>query len=98
MRTNIGETRGRIMAEAVSFALAAKVGKEEAHRILEEASRKAIAAKSDLQDVLGEDERVKLNLSVGELARLFEPAVYQGVAQTLIDRIIASLQGRMIRR
>ena len=60
MRANLGETRGRIMAEAVAFALAAKVGKEEAHRILEEGSRKAIAAKRDLQDVLGEDERVKL--------------------------------------
>ncbi len=60
MRANLGETRGRIMAEAVAFALAAKVGKEQAHRILEEGSRKAIAAKRDLQDVLGEDERVKL--------------------------------------
>jgi 3-carboxy-cis,cis-muconate cycloisomerase len=48
--------------------------------------------------VLAEDERVKLSLSIGELARLFDPAGYQGVAQTLIDRIIASLQGRTIRR
>ncbi len=98
MRTNLGETRGGIMAEAVSFALAAKVGKEQAHRIIEEASRKATAGNRDLQDVLGEDEHVKSNLSIGELARLFEPACYQGVAQTLIDRIIASLQGRTVRR
>jgi hypothetical protein len=49
-----------------------------------------------LQDVLSEDERVKL--SVGELARLFDPAGYQGAAQTLIDRIIGSLQGRIVRR
>jgi 3-carboxy-cis,cis-muconate cycloisomerase len=98
MRANLGATHGRIMAEAVSFALGAKIGKEEAHRILEEASRKAAAGKRDLQDVLGEDERVKLNLSIGELARLFEPAGYQGAAQTLIDRIIGSLQGRSARR
>jgi 3-carboxy-cis,cis-muconate cycloisomerase len=96
MRANLGETRGRIMAEAVAFALAAKVGKEEAHRILEEGSRQATATKRDLQDVLSEDERVKL--SVGELARLFDPAGYQGAAQTLIDRIIGSLQGRIVRR
>ena len=40
------------MAEAVSSALAGKIGKQEADRIVEEASRKAIAAKRDLQDVL----------------------------------------------
>jgi hypothetical protein len=35
---------------------------------------------------------------VGELARLFEPMGYQGAAQTLIDRIIGSLQGRIPKR
>ena len=33
------------MAEAVAFALASKLGKHEAHRIVEEASRKAAAEK-----------------------------------------------------
>jgi 3-carboxy-cis,cis-muconate cycloisomerase len=98
MRLNLTETRGQIMAEAVSFALGAKVGKEEAHRLVEEASRKAAAAKRELQEVLGEDDRIKLHLSVGELARLFEPMGYQGAAQTLIDRIIGSLQGRISKR
>jgi 3-carboxy-cis,cis-muconate cycloisomerase len=98
MRLNLTETRGQIMAEAVSFALGAKVGKEEAHRLVEEASRKAAAAKRELQEVLGEDDRIKLHLSVGELARLFEPMGYQGAAQTLIDRIIGSLQGRIPKR
>jgi 3-carboxy-cis,cis-muconate cycloisomerase len=98
MRLNLTETRGQIMAEAVSFALGAKVGKEEAHRLVEEASRKAATAKRELQEVLGEDDRIKLHLSVGELARLFEPMGYQGAAQTLIDRIIGSLQGRISKR
>jgi 3-carboxy-cis,cis-muconate cycloisomerase len=84
------------MAEAVSSALAGKIGKQEADRIVEEASRKAIAAKRDLQDVLREDDQVKL--SVGELARLFEPMGYQGVAQTFIDRIVGSLHGRTGKR
>jgi 3-carboxy-cis,cis-muconate cycloisomerase len=98
MRANLETTRGLIMAEAVAFALAAKIGKQEAHKIVEEASRKAFAAKRDLQDVLGEDDQVKLSLSVGELARLFEPMGYQGAAQTFIDRIVGSLQGRAGRR
>jgi 3-carboxy-cis,cis-muconate cycloisomerase len=98
MRANLDATRGLIMAEAVSFALAAKIGKPEAHKIVEEASRKASAAKRDLQDVLGEDDQVKRNLSVGELAKLFEPMGYQGVAQTFIDRIVGSLHGRTGKR
>jgi 3-carboxy-cis,cis-muconate cycloisomerase len=98
MRANLEATRGLIMAEAVSFALAAKIGKQKAHRIVEEASRKASAAKRDLQVVLGEDEQVKLSLSVGELAKLFEPMGYQGAAQTFIDRIVASLHGRTGKR
>jgi hypothetical protein len=48
--------------------------------------------------VLCEDEQVNLSVSVGELARLFEPMGYQGAAQTFIDRIVGSLQGRAGRR
>jgi 3-carboxy-cis,cis-muconate cycloisomerase len=98
MRANIDETHGLIMAEAVALALAAKVGKPEAHKLVEEASRKALAAKRSLHDVLAEDDRVKLSLSVGELAKLFEPATYQGSAQTFVDRIIGSLQNRTGKR
>jgi 3-carboxy-cis,cis-muconate cycloisomerase len=98
MRANLEATRGLIMAEAVAFALAAKIGKQEAHRIVEDACRRAFAAKRDLQDVLREDDQVKLSLSVGELAKLFEPMGYQGAAQTFIDRIVGSLQGRAGRR
>jgi 3-carboxy-cis,cis-muconate cycloisomerase len=92
MRANLAQTRGLVMAEAVAFALGAKLGKREAHRIVAEASRKAAAAKRDLQEVVSEDDRVRQHLSASELARLFEPTSYQGVAQTFIDRIIGSLQ------
>jgi 3-carboxy-cis,cis-muconate cycloisomerase len=94
MRANLSVTQGRTMAEAVSFALASKLGKQEAHRIVAEASHKAAAAKRDLQEVLVEDDRVKQRLTPGELAKLFEPMAYQGAAQTFIDRIVGSLQGR----
>jgi 3-carboxy-cis,cis-muconate cycloisomerase len=96
MRINLEATGGLIMAEAVSFALATKVGKQEAHRIVEEASRKARAAKRDLQEVLAEDKDV--NLSAGELAKLFDPVAYQGAAQTFIDRIVGALGARAGKR
>ena len=40
MRVNLDATHGLIMAEAVSFGLGAKLGKQEAHKIVAEASRK----------------------------------------------------------
>jgi 3-carboxy-cis,cis-muconate cycloisomerase len=98
MRANLGETRGMIMADAVSLALTPKLGRQQAQQIVETASRKAADTKRDLQAVLSEDDRVKLNLTVGELATLFEPMAYQGVAQTLIDRIVGALQLRAGKR
>ena len=94
MRTNVESTRGLVMAEAVSCALAAKIGRAEAENIIDDISRKAAASKRDLQDMLLEHDQVTLSLSVGELAKLFEPLAYQGVAQTFIDRIVGVLQAR----
>jgi 3-carboxy-cis,cis-muconate cycloisomerase len=91
MRHNVDATRGLIMAEAVSFALAGKLGKKQAHGLVEEASRKAARERRSLKDVLAEDPRVSAQLSGPELALLFEPLSYQGAAQTFIDRLIASL-------
>jgi 3-carboxy-cis,cis-muconate cycloisomerase len=98
MRTNLGVTRGMIMSEAVTFALAGKIGKEEARRIVEDAVRKAAASKRNLQDVIGEDERVKPHFTIPELSKLFDPMLYQGVAQTFIDRIVGSPALRGIKR
>ena len=99
MRTNLDMTRGLAMGEAVAMGLAAKLGKPEAHAILEEASRKSIAEKRPLEEVLRADARVTSQLSGGELARMFEPMGYQGAAQALIERLVASAAaGRVTRR
>jgi 3-carboxy-cis,cis-muconate cycloisomerase len=91
MRINLDATHGLIMAEAVTFALAEKIGKSEAHHLMEVASKKAVADKKDLRDVLASDPQVAAHLDAERLAKLFEPMAYQGVAQALIDRLLASL-------
>src|ERR1700722_55682 len=63
MRVNLDATHGLIMAEAVAFALAEKVGKQEAHHLVETASKKAVAKKKDLRDVLTQDPGVTAHLS-----------------------------------
>ena len=52
MRANLEATGGLIMAEAVAMALAEKIGKSDAHHLVEAASKKAVAEKKHLRDVL----------------------------------------------
>lgn len=92
MRTNLDSTRGLIMAEAVSMALAKKIGKSEAHKIIEAASRKSVETRQHLRDVLAKDSHVTSHIAPDKLSALFEPMSYHGVSQTLIDRLLASLQ------
>jgi 3-carboxy-cis,cis-muconate cycloisomerase len=91
MRANLDTTRGLIMAESVTFALAEKLGKSEAHHLVEAASKKAVAEQRALRDVLADDPLVNQQLDAKKLADLFEPMAYQGVSQAMIDRLLASL-------
>lgn len=91
MRTNLDATHGLIMAEAVTFALAEKIGKSDAHHLVEAASKKAVVEKRDLQDVLADDAKAAAHLDRDKLAELFEPMNYQGASQALIDRLLSSL-------
>ena len=92
MRENLNATHGLIMAEAVTFALAEKIGKSDAHHLIEAASKKALADKKHLRDVLTSDSKVTDHLDAKQIAGLFEPMAYQGASQALIDRLLASLE------
>jgi len=92
MRSNLEATGGLIMAEAVAMALAEKIGKSEAHHLVEAASKKAVTEKKGLREVLTKDPKVTAHLSADKLAKLFEPMAYQGASQALIDRLLASLE------
>jgi 3-carboxy-cis,cis-muconate cycloisomerase len=91
MRENLETTNGLIMAEAVAFALAEKIGKADAHHLVEAASKKAVADKKHLRDVLMSDSKVTAQLGAEKIDALFEPTAYQGASQALIDRLLASL-------
>ncbi len=91
MRVNLDATGGLIMAEAVTMALAEKIGKSAAHHLVEAASKKAVAEKKGLHDVLTKYPDVVTHLGADKLTKLFEPMAYQGISQALIDRLLASL-------
>ena len=91
MRANLDATGGLIMAEAVAMALAEKIGKSDAHHLIEAASKKAVAEKKHLRDVLAAAPKITAQLAAERIAELFEPMAYQGASQALIDRLLASL-------
>jgi 3-carboxy-cis,cis-muconate cycloisomerase len=91
MRANLDATGGLIMAEAVAMALAEKIGKSDAHHLIEALSKQAVAEKKHLRDVLANDPTITAQLGADRIAELFEPMAYQGASQALIDRLLASL-------
>jgi 3-carboxy-cis,cis-muconate cycloisomerase len=98
LRANLDLTGGQIMAEAVSFALAGKLGRTQAHALVKELNERAAQDKHSLKDALLGDSRVRSHLSVAEIEKLFIPLTYQGSAQTFIDRLVVASQMRAPRR
>ncbi len=89
MRANLEASRGQIMAEALTMALAARIGRDAAYKIVAELSSGAMAAGKHLRDVALADERVHATLAPADVASAFDPATYLGSADTLIDRALA---------
>lgn len=89
MRINIEVTHGLVMSERVSVALAAALGKAQAHHLLEEASHACLAQQRHLRDVLSDMPAVTDHLDAATLAELFDPATYRGASDAIIDRVLA---------
>jgi 3-carboxy-cis,cis-muconate cycloisomerase len=98
MRANLDLSGGQIMAEAVSFALADKLGRTEAHRLVQELSHQAVKEKRPLKELMLANLRVKAHLTSAEVEKLFIPLTYQGSAQVFIDRLVMSSSTRAPRR
>jgi 3-carboxy-cis,cis-muconate cycloisomerase len=90
MQENLEATRGLIFGEAVSMALAEKMGKAAAHELVEGACQKARNEKRHLRDVLLCDEQAKLQLSAVDLDALFDARKYLGMAEGFVDRVVAA--------
>lgn len=95
MARNLNATNGLIFAEAVMMALAPQVGKAEAHRLTEAASRRASASGQHLREVLFMDAEVTVHLNHGQLEGLFDPLKYTGAASQFIDRVLAEAQSQL---
>lgn len=88
MMANLEQTQGLALSEAVSVALAASIGRDKAHRLLEDASRRAATKGKNLGVVLREMPEVREQLSETQLDRLLDPHNYLGSTQEFIHRAL----------
>ncbi len=88
MRRNLDLTNGLIFSEAITAALGKKIGRSQARKLLESASKSAAKEKLSLRKVLDENPEIKKHLSSQELEKLFNPGSYSGAASQFIDRVI----------
>jgi len=95
MRTNLDLTQGLIFAEAVSMALGEKIGRAQAHEIVEAACTRARKEKRELRTILSADPKVGAQLSTGDVDRLFDPRNYLGAAEEYVYRVVAASQGKI---
>ena len=93
MQRNIETTQGLIMAEAVMMALAPKMGRLNAHHLVEKACQQAVAEQSHLQDIVSSFTEVKQHFSAAELTLIFKPESYLGNIQDQIDAVLKEAKG-----
>lgn len=88
MRANLELTQGLVLAEAVSIALAQKIGRDAAHHLIEQCCKQAVREGAHLRAVLGANAEVSAQLSAAELDRLLDAAHYLGQARRWVERAI----------
>ncbi|PYR63379.1 MAG: 3-carboxy-cis,cis-muconate cycloisomerase [Acidobacteria bacterium] len=93
MRENLQVTHGLIASEAIAMALAAHVGRSEAHRLVEDAARRMRTSGGTLGDALESDPAVTRYLSRAEIDRHLAPERYVGAVRALVDRVVRRSAG-----
>ncbi|WP_230018837.1 3-carboxy-cis,cis-muconate cycloisomerase [Pseudomonas savastanoi] len=89
MAINLQSTKGLVLAEAVSIALAQRIGRDAAHHLVEQCCRRAVEQGALLRQVLGETPQVSEQFSSDELDRLLDPSHYLGQARQWVERAVA---------
>ncbi len=90
MRENIENTNGIIFAERAMMLLGARLGRDAAHKLLEEATRQSVAQKKHLAEVLAEMPEVASQIDRTTLQQLEVPGQYLGSAERFRKALLSS--------
>jgi len=93
MRENLQTTGGLIASEAIAMALAAHVGRSEAHRLVEDAARRARGDGVTFADALAADPVVTRYLTRAEIEQQLMPERYIGAVRALVERVVRRSAG-----
>jgi 3-carboxy-cis,cis-muconate cycloisomerase len=88
MAANFKANRGLPLTEAVSVALAAHMGRERAHDLVQRAARRAVTAGRHLREILLEDAEIREYLNASDIDRLMDPGNYLGSTRIFIARVL----------
>ena len=88
MRENLDMTGGLVLAESVSVALGRRIGRSQAHRLVEAASRRAVEGGRSLREELLVDEAIRAELSEEEIDRALAVDGYAGAAGEFVERAL----------
>ena len=97
MRANLDLTHGQLLAEAVTIALGAKLGRLRAHERVQAACQRASSAGRHLRDELAADAVIAGALPCDALNRLLNPAHYLGQSCAFATAVVAQHRERMAR-
>ena len=90
MRVNLEEAAGALMAESLSTALAARVGRPEAMRLTSGLVERAFRDSLTLREAAARDPHVSALLPTPELDRALDPTSYLGSTSAFIGRALRS--------
>ena len=88
MTANLDMTGGLIMAEALTMALAPRVGKSAAHALVTRACDWTIREKSTLRQALLNEAEFLALMTEAELDAALNPANYLGMSRLSIDKVL----------
>ena len=87
MRANIASTRGNIFAERAMILLGAKLGRDVAHGIVQQAVQRSIVENRRLAEILAEMPEITALVSIESLQELERPEDYLGSANEFRERL-----------
>jgi adenylosuccinate lyase len=85
---NLEASRGFVLSEAVMLALARRVGKQSAHKLIYETAMKAHEEGRHLKDAVLESRAIRQHLSEEVIEELFDYRQHTGLCRELVDRVL----------
>ena len=87
MLANLEAAKGYTLSEAVMLALAGRIGKQSAHKLVYKAAMRAQEQGAALKDTLLCEDAIMTHFTLDEVDKLFDYSAHTGKCGALVDRV-----------